>query len=114
VDMGGAPQPDPVAFAWLSAYNWGPLEVTTLNSPKSMPPGQPHGCPAINLQVVPSFEAFGRFFDGANPFVFWAQAVQMAWLPWHAAFQVMLPPGSTLPLLGPLTTRSKEGSGGMK
>jgi hypothetical protein len=61
-----------------------------------------------------SFEAFGRFLDSANPFEFWAQAVQMAWLPWHAAFQAMLPPGSTLPLLGPLTPRSKAGPGGMK
>jgi hypothetical protein len=55
---------------------------------------------SINLQAVPSFEAFGRFFDGANPFVFWAQAVQMAWLPWHAAFQAMLPPCLTLPQVG--------------
>ena len=54
---------------------------------------------SINLQAVPSFEAFGRFVDSANPFAFWAQAVQMAWLPWHAAFQAMLPPGPTLPLL---------------
>jgi hypothetical protein len=69
---------------------------------------------SINLQAVPSFEAFGRFLDSANPFEFWAQAVQMAWLPWHAAFQAMLPPGSTLPLLGPLTPRSKASPGGMK
>jgi hypothetical protein len=62
---------------------------------------------------VPSFEAFGRFVDSANPFAFWVQAAQMAWLPWHAAFQAMLPPGPTWPLLGPLTTRA-EGPGGMK
>jgi hypothetical protein len=36
---------------------------------------------SINLQAVPSFEAFGRFVEGANPFAFWAQAMQMAWLP---------------------------------
>ena len=52
---------------------------------------------SINLQAVPSFEAFGRFVENANPFAFWAQAVQMAWLPWRAAAQAMLPFGLTLP-----------------
>jgi hypothetical protein len=52
---------------------------------------------SINLQAVPSFEAFGRFIEGANPFAFWAQAVQMAWLPWLAATRAVLPPGLTLP-----------------
>ena len=37
---------------------------------------------SINLQAMPSFEAFGRYFETANPFVFWAQAVHLAWLPW--------------------------------
>jgi hypothetical protein len=36
---------------------------------------------SINLQAVPSFEAFGRFLETANPFAFWAQVAQMAWLP---------------------------------
>jgi hypothetical protein len=44
---------------------------------------------SINLQAMPSFEAFGRFLETANPFVFWAQAMQqamqMAWLPWLGA-----------------------------
>jgi hypothetical protein len=31
---------------------------------------------------VPSFEAFGRALEAANPFVLWAQAAQLAWLPW--------------------------------
>jgi len=52
---------------------------------------------SINLQAVPSFEAFGRFIEGANPFAFWAQAAQMAWLPWLAATRAVLPPGLTLP-----------------
>jgi hypothetical protein len=69
---------------------------------------------SINLQAVPSFEAFGRFIESANPFAFWAQAVQMAWLPWHAALQVMLTPGSTLPRLAPRATHSAESTGGMK
>jgi hypothetical protein len=37
---------------------------------------------SIHLQATPSFEAFGRFLETANPLVFWAQAAQMAWLPW--------------------------------
>lgn len=32
---------------------------------------------SINLQAVPSFEAFGRFLEAANPFAFWA----IAWSP---------------------------------
>jgi hypothetical protein len=36
---------------------------------------------SINLQAMPSFEAFGRYLETANPFVLWAQAVKMAWLP---------------------------------
>jgi hypothetical protein len=54
---------------------------------------------SINLQAVPSFEAFGRFVE-ANPFAFWAQVVQMAWLPWRAAAQAMLSPDLTLPQVG--------------
>jgi hypothetical protein len=55
---------------------------------------------SINLQVVPSFDAFSRFVESANPLAFWAKAVQMAWLPWLAATQTALPPGVRLPLLG--------------
>ena len=40
---------------------------------------------SINMQAVPSFEAFGRSLEAANPLAFWAQAVQMAWLPWFGA-----------------------------
>jgi len=68
---------------------------------------------SINLQAVPSFEAFGRFVENANPFAFWAQAVQMAWLPWRAAAQAMLPSGMTLPQVeAPL--RSPDGTGEKK
>jgi hypothetical protein len=35
---------------------------------------------SINLQAVPSFEAFGRFVESANSFAFWAKAAHMAWL----------------------------------
>jgi hypothetical protein len=47
---------------------------------------------SINLQAMPSFEAFGRFLETANPFALWAQAFQMAWLPWlNAARFVAFP-----------------------
>jgi hypothetical protein len=63
---------------------------------------------SINLQAVPSFEAFGRFVENANPFGFWAQAMQMVWLPWRAAAQAMLLPGLKLPQVE-ATTRSSDG-----
>jgi hypothetical protein len=55
---------------------------------------------SINLQAMPSFEAFGRFLESANPFVFWAQAMQqameqamqMAWLPWLGASRALMLP----------------------
>ena len=55
---------------------------------------------SINLQAMPSFEAFGRFLETANPFMFWAQAMeqamqqamQMAWLPWLGASRALMLP----------------------
>jgi hypothetical protein len=46
---------------------------------------------SINMKAVPSFEAFGRFLETTNPFALWAQAAQMAWLPWLGAASAMLP-----------------------
>src|SRR5215831_20192738 len=37
---------------------------------------------SINLRAAPSFEAFGPTLELTNPFAFWAQAAQLAWLPW--------------------------------
>src|SRR5262249_44655470 len=34
---------------------------------------------SIHLQAVPSFEAFGRFLEEANPFAFWLEASRLAW-----------------------------------
>jgi hypothetical protein len=51
---------------------------------------------SVNLQAMPSFEAFGRYLETANPFVFWAQAMQqamqMAWLPWLGASRALMLP----------------------
>jgi hypothetical protein len=66
---------------------------------------------SINLQAVPSFEAFGRFVDSANPLAFWMQMMQVAWLPWLAAAQATRLPGMTLPQVGlEGTTRSTDGA----
>ena len=56
---------------------------------------------SINLQAVPSFEAFGQFLQTANPFPFWAQAAQMAWFPWLGAARLIHAgrPESVLPAL---------------
>jgi hypothetical protein len=55
---------------------------------------------SINLRAAPSFEAFGRAFEAANPFTVWAQSAQAAWLtgwlPWLEAARMMGLP-STLP-----------------
>jgi hypothetical protein len=47
---------------------------------------------SINLRAVPSFDAFGRALDAANPFVFWQQAAQLAWAPWLAAARTLTIP----------------------
>jgi hypothetical protein len=39
---------------------------------------------SVHLQAMPSFEAFGRLFENANPFALWAEAAQLMWLPWLA------------------------------
>jgi hypothetical protein len=60
---------------------------------------------SINLQAMPSFEAFGRFLETANPFALWAQAVQMAWLPWlNAARFVTLPSPNITSMLSKLSS----------
>jgi hypothetical protein len=49
---------------------------------------------SINLQAVPSFEAFGRFLAAA-PFAFWVQVGQLAWLPWLEAVRAAMLPFSS-------------------
>ena len=45
---------------------------------------------SINLQAVPSFEAFGRFLQTAHPFAFWVQAAQLVWFPWLGAASALI------------------------
>ena len=58
---------------------------------------------SINLQAVPSFEAFGHFLEQAKPFAFWVAASRLAWLPWLEAARVAMLPfssASALPKAG--------------
>jgi hypothetical protein len=63
---------------------------------------------SINLQAMPSFEAFGRFLETANPFAFWAQAAQTAWLPWLEATGTLMLPSSITPACQKLSPWSAE------
>jgi hypothetical protein len=53
----------------------------------------------INLRAIPSFEAFGRFIEVADPLTFWVRAAQLMWAPWLTTAQAMM----MLPA-GPLRT----------
>lgn len=56
---------------------------------------------SINLHTTPSFEALGRFFEIANPLVFWAHALQMAWQPWIGATRAFTAPWNAVVLSRP-------------
>ncbi len=45
----------------------------------------------ISLQAAPSFEAFDRFLDATNPFLFWMRLAQTGWTPWLGASTAKLP-----------------------
>ena len=45
----------------------------------------------ISVLAVPSFEAFGRYLEAANPFLFWMRFAQTAWAPWLSAFPASTP-----------------------
>jgi hypothetical protein len=64
------------------------------------PPGGDREEISIKLQAVPSFEAFVRFLEAANPFVVWAEATRLTWL--EAARALTLPSSAarTLPKSG--------------
>ena len=56
---------------------------------------------SLHLQALPSFEAFGRFLDNANPFAMWAEAAQLMWLPWLALSPMNHWLGATRTLMPP-------------
>jgi hypothetical protein len=45
----------------------------------------------ISVLAVPSFEAFGRYLEAANPFLFWMRFAQTAWAPWLSALPASTP-----------------------
>ena len=49
---------------------------------------------SINLQAVPSFEAFGRFLHTASPIALWSQSMRMAWIPWFGIASALMLPSS--------------------
>jgi hypothetical protein len=67
---------------------------------------------SINLKAVPSFDAFGRALEAANPFAFWAQAAQLAWLPWLETLALARELTPSLPRpSGDSASRSAQGAG---
>ncbi|HET6377867.1 MAG TPA: hypothetical protein VFG05_06105 [Methylocella sp.] len=48
---------------------------------------------SISVLAVPSFEAFNRYVEAANPFLFWMRAAETAWAPWLEAWRPLLPLG---------------------
>jgi hypothetical protein len=49
---------------------------------------------SITLTAVPSFQAFGRALEAANPFAIWATTMSLVWLPWlEAVCSVTQPEG---------------------
>jgi hypothetical protein len=72
---------------------------------------------SISLQAIPSFEAFGRYLEAANPFLFWMRVAQTAWAPWlgsaprqSASRERRLPP-ATPKITGPNATRDSNRPG---
>ncbi|HUK60176.1 MAG TPA: hypothetical protein VLV50_13180 [Stellaceae bacterium] len=45
----------------------------------------------VSLRAVPSFAAFADHIEAANPFLFWARMMELAWQPWLQAFAPRLP-----------------------
>lgn len=60
----------------------------------------------IKLRAVPSFDAFFRAVEAANPMLFWMRAMETAWSPWLRAIR----PAET-PRLAQ-ETRPESGEGG--
>jgi hypothetical protein len=64
----------------------------------------------ISVQAVPSFEAFGRYLEAVNPFLFWMRLAQTAWTPWLGAPRAALPGSSSTGRLPPAGEAARPGS----
>ena len=57
---------------------------------------------SINLRATPSFDAFGRLFEVADPLTLWVRAEQLMWTPWLVMAQAMMLPDARLRTLPPV------------
>ena len=89
----GATRPSDVDTTKASAHLPG-LDIDIIH--RRSPDGEAEQI-TINLQAVPSFEAFGRFLETANPFAFWVEAARLAWSPWLLAARAAMLPLSLAP-----------------
>jgi hypothetical protein len=62
---------------------------------------------SITIQAMPSFEAFGRFLEATNPFLFWMRLAETAWTPWFGLSPVRFPRSNLARL--PPGTETAEG-----
>jgi hypothetical protein len=65
---------------------------------------------SIELQAVPSFEAFGP----ANLFAFWFRAAEIAWLPWAGLAQTMMLPLTVASIPPQLSSSSSNNPSGQE
>ncbi len=47
---------------------------------------------SIQLTASSSFETFSRAMQTADPFTFWAETLQLAWMPWVEAMRTLSTP----------------------
>lgn len=85
----GATLESPAVDAVKATARFPGLEIEILH--RRLPSGDAEQI-SIILQATPSFEAFGRFIEAANPLAFWAQATWLAWSPWLEATRVAMLP----------------------
>jgi len=64
---------------------------------------------SINMRATPSFEAFGRVFESADPLTLWMQAARLMWMPWLLTVRTIMAPDSR-PQMLPNIVRSQQGT----
>jgi len=100
----GTKGPSEVGVTTATAH----LPGLTIEIVHHRPPGGDREEISINLQAVPSFEAFGRFLEAANPFIFWAEATRLTWFSWLEAARTVMLPSNAVPPPAPPTSGSES------
>ena len=68
--------------------------------------------PGLDIEIMHWRAVFGRALEAANPFAFWAQAAQLAWLPWLETLALARELTPSLPRpSGDATSRSAQECG---